>query len=67
MMDICKHCGWEVDLETCQCGDGKDGHPYDVGHNFVPAGCTCGYLDADKFKNPALLAREAPGPREEGV
>ena len=41
--EVCPHCKNEIDVETCQCGDGRNGHPYDVGHNFVPAGCTCGY------------------------
>lgn len=43
LMSICPYCKNEVDLETCCCGDGKNGHPYDVGHNFVPLGCMCGY------------------------
>lgn len=46
--EVCPHCKNEVDLETCQCGDGRNGHPYDVGHNFVPAGCTCGYRIKEK-------------------
>ena len=51
-MTVCPHCGWEIDEETCWCGDGLDGHPYDLGHNFVPMGCTCGYADAEQRKNP---------------
>jgi hypothetical protein len=49
----CPRCGWEIDPDTCHCGSGKSGHPYDLGHNFVPAGCTCCYADAENMKRVA--------------
>lgn len=52
-MTTCARCGHEIDETTCYCGDGEEAHPYDVGHSFVPMGCACGYLDADKRKADA--------------
>lgn len=52
---ICQHCGWEVDLETCWCGDGRSDH---FEHNFVPMGCTCGYHNAENRKNPLYFKDE---------
>lgn len=51
-LEVCPGCGWEVDPNTCGCGDGR--HPYDdeSGHPFVSMGCTCYYADADKHRNP---------------
>ena len=43
---VCPYCKNEVDLEMCHCGEDRKNHnPYELGHNFVPAGCTCGYAD----------------------
>ena len=54
-MNVCSHCGWEVDLECCWCGDGVKNHAYgDQGHSFVPMGCTCMYADAEQRKNPNM-------------
>lgn len=39
----CPNCHNVIDPDTCWCGDGHNGHPYHVGHNFVPMGCVCGY------------------------
>ena len=41
----CPHCKNEIDLDSCWCGRGKSGHPYDLGHSFVPMGCDCGRVD----------------------
>ncbi len=38
----CGTCGELIDSETCWCGNGKEGHPYDLSHQFVSIGCTCG-------------------------
>lgn len=51
----CKHCGWDIDPETCWCGSGLVDHPYHMGHTFVPMGCTCGYVDGDRYKNPERI------------
>lgn len=48
---VCPCCEWEIDPETCWCGDGKDGHPGN-GHMFVPMGCTCSFVDAENRRNP---------------
>jgi len=53
---FCTHCGWDIDPETCWCGDGRVGHPYEAGHTFVPMGCTCGFVDAVERKNPERRA-----------
>ena len=39
---VCPRCKNEIDPESCWCGSGKSGHPYDLGHSFVPMGCDCG-------------------------
>jgi hypothetical protein len=50
---ICQGCGWEIDPECCHCGKALEDHdPYWDGHSPIPAGCTCGYADAEKMKNP---------------
>lgn len=41
-LETCPFCKNEIDPETCGCGSGQSGHPYDLGHNFVPMGCDCG-------------------------
>ena len=51
VMTICPYCGWEIDIEVCWCGDDMSTRWHD-GHSAVPLGCTCGYCDADKMKNP---------------
>ncbi len=40
---ICSHCGHEIDIKVCHCGDYEAGHN---DHSFVPMGCTCAYHDA---------------------
>ncbi len=35
----CPDCGWEIDPDTCFCGDPK--HSHDPSHTFVPMGCVC--------------------------
>ena len=47
---ICEGCGWEIDPNVCHCGDWEEGHSWE--HQFVPMGCTCGYVDADQRRNP---------------
>jgi len=40
----CRSCGNDIDPDTCHCGMPRKNHnDYDLGHSFVPAGCTCGY------------------------
>ena len=39
----CPYCHNQIDPETCHCGSGMNGHPYQLEHNFVPMGCICGY------------------------
>lgn len=40
----CQSCGNDIDPDTCHCGAPRDGHnDYNLGHSFVPNGCTCGY------------------------
>jgi hypothetical protein len=47
----CPGCGWEIEPDVCHCGSSKFWHnPYELGHTFVPMGCTCGYEDADQRK-----------------
>lgn len=58
-MMICKSCGWDIDEETCWCGEGTQGHDMGNGHSFVPMGCTCGYADAENRRNPDLILKEA--------
>ena len=45
-LTTCPHCKNEIDLDSCWCGSGKNGHPYDLGHNFVPMGCDCGRAES---------------------
>lgn len=40
-LPICPYCKNEIDPDSCWCGSGKSGHPYDLGHSFVPMGCDC--------------------------
>lgn len=41
---VCPGCKNEIDPEVCHCGVSENNHyPMECGHNFVPAGCTCGY------------------------
>lgn len=50
---ICPGCGWEIDPDVCHCGELIKFHDIlEHGHAGVPAGCTCGYPDADQRKNP---------------
>jgi len=49
---ICPGCGWEIDPDVCHCGSAMKGHGFSDGHSGVPAGCTCGYHDAEQRKNP---------------
>ena len=44
-LTTCPRCKNEIDIETCGCGSGKSGHPYDLGHSFVPMGCDCSRND----------------------
>ena len=39
---VCPRCKNEIDLDSCWCGSEKSGHPYDLGHSFIPMGCDCG-------------------------
>lgn len=48
---ICPGCGWEIDPDVCHCGEAMDHHHAE--HNPVPAGCTCGYPNAEKRKAPS--------------
>jgi hypothetical protein len=55
----CVHCGHEIDSQVCHCGDYEKAHDhYDVGHSFVPVGCTCGYYDAEQRTVLAQAAKE---------
>lgn len=54
MNNVCLGCGWEIDPETCHCGEAMNKHHMGSGHSPVPAGCTCGYHDAEKRKNPRV-------------
>lgn len=49
---VCETCGWEIDPECCWCGMPMDKHTEYDGHSPIPMGCTCGYNDAEKRKNP---------------
>lgn len=49
---ICQGCGWEIDPEVCHCGDEIKRHDIYGGHSPIPMGCTCGYNDAAKMRNP---------------
>ncbi len=51
----CPGCGWEIDPDCCHCGEDRKYHGYETGHSFVPQGCTCGYNDADKRRNPEFF------------
>jgi hypothetical protein len=48
---ICHGCGWEIDPETCHCGEPREGGHCD-NHTFVPQGCTCFFSDAEARQNP---------------
>ena len=50
-MNVCPYCGWEIDTEVCWCGAAMSPGWHD-GHNAVSLGCTCGFYEADKMKNP---------------
>lgn len=44
MRDTCRECGNEIDPDICHCGSAKHFHGMELGHSFVPAGCTCFYI-----------------------
>jgi hypothetical protein len=49
--DTCPKCGFEIDPEVCWCGEDKEHHnPFLLGHNFVPMGCSCGYVTDEEIK-----------------
>ena len=37
----CPHCGNEIDVDTCWCGEDGDHEAWEHGHAPVPMGCTC--------------------------
>ncbi len=52
LFEVCKGCGWEVDMACCWCGDPHKVPQIDPYHDFVPIGCTCYFADAEKRRNP---------------
>lgn len=40
-ISICEGCGYQIDPETCGCGDPIEGHGYAPGHGPIPMGCDC--------------------------
>jgi hypothetical protein len=44
---VCNGCYHKIDPNICHCGKPTKNHGYQVGHNEVPMGCTCGYSDAE--------------------
>lgn len=48
---ICPGCGRAIDPEVCHCGEEIKHH--NAEHSPVPAGCTCGYADAENRKAPS--------------
>lgn len=51
---ICIWCRHEIDPDCCHCGGAMDKHTQWDGHSPVPAGCTCGYHEADKMRAETL-------------
>ena len=41
---LCYGCGYEIDPDTCHCGDSINSHNIGSGHSPVPMGCVCGYV-----------------------
>lgn len=62
---ICPGCGWPIDPECCWCGAEIKNHGYQDGHSPVPMGCTCGYHDAEKRKNPNMKNKVGEKRQEE--
>lgn len=56
----CFSCGNEVDRGLCHCGSDEKSHAgMELGHSFVPMGCSCGYahgptLEAEAAKSKRL-------------
>lgn len=42
---FCPVCLYEIDPDTCHCGDWIKAHGYSSGHSPIPMGCVCGYND----------------------
>lgn len=45
---ICFGCWNLIDPEVCHCGNYIKDHGWYDGHNGVPMGCTCGYVNQSK-------------------
>lgn len=65
LQPFCDGCGNVIEPDVCHCGDGPDSyeHHAELGgnHAFVPAGCTCLFMDtswADVAKRLRARLRE---------